>query len=605
MLKPLDTTLDAPWRQRFRAPQVAWSQVATQNPQRGVVCTDRTGTFQLYAWNLSDQTLMQVTDLPNGVLMGAISADGQTIYYLHETQGNAIGHLFSVSVDARQLYDLTPDLPAYASYYVTESFSGNALGFMMVNQNGFQIYVVDNASRKVWLNYQTEHVSQGPVLSYNAELAAIATTERNGGLNFNIELYETQSGQPVADLWDGPDSNVTPVGFSPIAGDKRLLAQSNASGNIRPFIYDPQNDKRETLALESLAGDIQAQDWSQDGERLLLAQTWQARTQLYLYHLGEKRLTRLEHPDGAYNHYPSYFAPDGRIHTHWTNHTHPLRLIALDGNTGQYLRDVITVTDNPPQYNWRSITFTADDAVAVQAWLATPEGAGPFPTVVHAHGGPTDVQMNEYHPGAQVWLEHGFAYCSINYRGSTTFGKPFEQAILGKVGQQEVADLAAGAQWLVDQGIAQEGAVFITGASYGGYLTLRALAMQAGLWAGGMALVAIADWAQAYSEQADALRDYVRSLFGGTPDEVPDAYTAASVTPLVGQIQAPLLVIQGRNDPRNPAGQMQAFVDLLQAQGKTVQLEWVDAAHDPRAQYQREHQQALMLQFAYGVVAKP
>jgi dipeptidyl aminopeptidase/acylaminoacyl peptidase len=56
--------------------------------------------------------------------------------------------------------------------------------------------------------------------------------------------------------------------------------------------------------------------------------------------------------------------------------------------------------------------------VVIQGWLATPEGEGSFPTILETHGGPSAAQMNSFSPGAQMWLDHGFAFLTINYRGS-------------------------------------------------------------------------------------------------------------------------------------------------------------------------------------------
>ena len=72
-------------------------------------------------------------------------------------------------------------------------------------------------------------------------------------------------------------------------------------------------------------------------------------------------------------------------------------------------------------------------------------------------------------------MDHGFAFLTINYHGSTTFGKAFEKSILGQLGELEVQDMAAAYRWLVESRIAQPDAIFLTGKSYGGYLTLLGL----------------------------------------------------------------------------------------------------------------------------------
>src|SRR5690606_25366717 len=139
--------------------------------------------------------------------------------------------------------------------------------------------------------------------------------------------------------------------------------------------------------------------------------------------------------------------------------------------------------------------------------------------------------------------------------GSTTFGKDFEKAIWGRLGQVEVEDMAAANQWLVDNGIAIADEIMVTGGSYGGYLTLMSMGTRPALWAGGMGFVVVADWIGMYADQAETLRAYLYGLFGGSPETKQDVYVKSSPITYVEQMRAPLQVIQGSNDTRCPARQ--------------------------------------------------
>ncbi|MBL8155915.1 MAG: S9 family peptidase [Anaerolineae bacterium] len=209
-----------------------------------------------------------------------------------------------------------------------------------------------------------------------------------------------------------------------------------------------------------------------------------------------------------------------------------------------------------------------------------------------------------YTPSSQAWLDHGFAFATINYHGSTTFGKDFEKAIWGRLGQQEVDDMAAAYAWLVENGIARAEAVLVTGWSYGGYLTLQAMGKRPDLWAGGMAGIAIADWNLMYEDQAETLRGYQRALFGGTPEEKPEAHRASSPITYAEQVRAPILVIQGSNDTRCPPRQMRAYEAKMQELGKPIQVEWFDAGHGSRAMEQSIRHQEMLLEFAYRVLGE-
>jgi hypothetical protein len=80
------------WKQRFRAPQVLTSGIAWAAPARGVAATNISGLYQLYRWDVPSGALSQLTDRPEGLVLGAISPDGRFVYYFDDRQGQEIGH---------------------------------------------------------------------------------------------------------------------------------------------------------------------------------------------------------------------------------------------------------------------------------------------------------------------------------------------------------------------------------------------------------------------------------------------------------------------------------------------------------------------------------
>jgi dipeptidyl aminopeptidase/acylaminoacyl peptidase len=210
--------------------------------------------------------------------------------------------------------------------------------------------------------------------------------------------------------------------------------------------------------------------------------------------------------------------------------------------------------------------------------------------------------MNWFDPESQTWIDHGFAFLTLNYRGSTTFGRDFQEKIWGDFGHWEVEDMAAAHAWLVQQGIAQADQIFLTGWSYGGYLTLLGLGKRPELWAGGMAGAAITDWRLNYEDQADTLRGYTVLALGGTPDEAPARYAASSPLSYAAQVNAPILIIQGRNDTRTPPRQVEIYATKLRELGKSITVHWHDTGHaGGEVELGLQHQE-LMLQFARSIV---
>ena len=603
MLNPLNLNDNAPWKQRFRAPSIAWSRLAAQNPCLGLVISNKDGVYQLYAWQPESNQLTQLTDDPSGVSSGHLSADGACVYYLLDRRGDEIGHYVRLPFGGGEPEDITPDLPEYASHSLSESISGNALGFAAVDDDGFHYHVYDarNLNRRIF-SHTIGALSQGPYLSHDAEIAVIASTEKTGIAEYALEAYDVNSGALIAELWDGQGSGVDAGAFSPVPGDMRFAGSSNMSGYHRPLIWNPITHERFDVQSDQFSGNVTVWDWSPAADRLLLHQVDRALHALFVCYLADGRVHRLDTPPGVPSR-GSGFVDDGGLQVHIADSAGPSRLVELDAATGAFRRHVIDLGVHVPAgIPWRSVTFDSTDGTPIQAWLATPPGDGPFPTIVHTHGGPTAVQADTWKPDAQAWLDHGFAFFSLNYRGSTTFGYDFQHAIDGNLGDLEVQDVAAGVHWLIKEGIAQPKAILKTGASYGGYLTLQSLGKCPELWVGGMAVVAIADWRLMYEDQAGTLRGYQRSIFGGTPDEKPEAHRRASPITYAENISADILVLQGANDTRCPARQMKVYESKLKELGKSIEVHWFDAGHGSLKIEEQIAHQELMLRFANRVL---
>lgn len=609
MITDLQLGNNAPWKQRFRAPIVAWTKIAPSNREHGLAANNTSGKFQLYAWDVPSGTLRQLTDRPSGILFGELSGDGRYIYYLDDEQGNEIGHFVRIPFENGEPQDLTPDLAPYSSFAFASSGSGSHFGFMAADAEGFHIYSLETSSNgEIGTRQKLFHsrkLAFGPAYSYNGEVALVATTDRATVQHYDFLAFDTVSGSQIAELWDGPGTSLEPLGFAPLPGDFRLAGTTNRTGLKRPFLWNPHTRERIDLDLPTLAGEIFPLDWSPDGTCLLLCQFDQAVQQLYLYDLTAETLKKLNHPGGTFGFFAglgTYFGPEGEIFAQWQNAAHPSQLIALNEQTGKKTRTVLAAGNVPPGHSWQSISFPSSDGQLIQGWLGLPDGRGPFPTILHTHGGPEAVTTEVYAPGSQAWMDHGFAFLTINYRGSTTFGRDFQEKIWGNVGYWEMEDLAAARNWLVSEGISQPDAILLTGWSYGGYITLMGLGKWPDLWAGGMAGIAIADWAMMYEDSADTLKGYQVALFGGTPQEKPEQYRMSSPMTYAENVKAPVLIIQGRNDTRTPARPIQMYEQKLKELGKTIEMHWFDAGHMGEGIERDIQHLEIMLRFAYRVL---
>ncbi len=609
MRKELQIDDNAPWKQRFRAHVILWTELARAAPDRGLAASNQSGKYQLYAWDVPSGKLRQLTDRPTGIRFGWLAPDGRYVYYLDDKQGNEIGHYVRIPFEGGEPQDLTPDLPLYSSFDFNASTAGNRIGFTIADAEGFHVYSLEcgpgqtlGAPRRL---FHSLKLAFGPVFSHGGEIAVMATTDRATVQHYNLVAYDVGSGEQIAELWDGEGTSVEPLMFSPAPGDSRLLGTTNRTGVKRPLIWNPRTGERTDLALPDLEGEVFPLDWSSDAGRILLCQFARAVQRMYVYDLNTKALARLDHPGGTFDFlggWGTYFGPGDEIFAQWQDATHPSQLIALNRVTGTKTRTVLAAGEVPPSHPWQSVTFTSSDGQAIQGWLGLPEGDGPFPAILHTHGGPESVATELFWPACQSWIDHGFAFLTINYRGSTTFGREFQEKIWGHPGHWEIEDMAAARDWLVREGIAHPDQVFPTGWSYGGYNALMALGKRPDLWAGCTAGIAVADWAMMYEDSADTLKGYMVALFGGTPQEKPEQYAASSPITYAENVRAPVFIIQGRNDTRTPARQVEMYEQKLKALGKPVEVHWFDAGHLGAGIEQDIQDHELMLRFTYRVL---
>jgi dipeptidyl aminopeptidase/acylaminoacyl peptidase len=105
-----------------------------------------------------------------------------------------------------------------------------------------------------------------------------------------------------------------------------------------------------------------------------------------------------------------------------------------------------------------------------------------------------------------------------------------------------------------------------------------------------------------YEDAADTMRAYEVAFFGGTPQEKPEQYAASSPITYAEDVRAPVLIIQGRNDTRTPARQIEMYEAKLKSLGKPIEVHWYDAGHLGAGMERDIQGQELMLRFAYKVL---
>jgi dipeptidyl aminopeptidase/acylaminoacyl peptidase len=208
------------------------------------------------------------------------------------------------------------------------------------------------------------------------------------------------------------------------------------------------------------------------------------------------------------------------------------------------------------------VTYESTDGTEIGGVLYD-SGERPSPVVVAVHGGPPADVKQSFDERTQFLVDRGYTVFWPNFRGSTGRGRAFKNAIHGDWGGQEQADIAAGARWLADEEWVDEDDLAVFGGSFGGYSAYWQLVQYPDLWDAGIAWIGITDLPALFEESMAHFKTILREHMGD-PEENADLWRERSPITHVENIEAPLLMLHGVNDPRCPVSQARSFRDALE-----------------------------------------
>jgi dipeptidyl aminopeptidase/acylaminoacyl peptidase len=217
------------------------------------------------------------------------------------------------------------------------------------------------------------------------------------------------------------------------------------------------------------------------------------------------------------------------------------------------------------------VTYPGLDGVPVPSLLFKPQVKEPGAAVILIHGGPDWHFEMTWYPVMANMASRGWVVLVPNYRGSTGYGRAWQNASRFDYGGTDADDVTAGAHFLIMEGLADPRRIGITGRSHGGYLTACCLTRAPDLWAAGSAFVPFLNWFTNHAEIRPDLQHWDIENFGD-PLENYDRWHDHSPSFFLDRIQAPLQLICGRQDARCPVTDSIEAHATLQRLGKQSEL---------------------------------
>ena len=568
-----------PLRDLFGDPERALARLSPDG-RRLSWLAPRDGILNVWVRDRDGTDARPVTDdRDRGVRSYLWSRDSSRILYSQDQGGDENHHIMAVGLEGGRARDLTPFPGVRAGLIAAPRATPREVlvSMNLRDRSMFDAYRLTLATGRLRLVGR----NPGNIIGWTADRAGLLRAARAqtpaGDYQLLVRDGEDAEFRAVAEYAneDGgyayaftPDGARLWVGSARGSDLLRLVELDPADGSEREIDSDEEVDLSSPV-ISDLTGELLGAVYLRDrtvmhafDERL--ARDWEALSAL---HPGDPRITGQDADETAF--VVSY--DDDRD---------PGATFLYDRGTcdAELLYRSRPWLDPATLAPMRPVTITSRDGLPLPSYLTLPLDAEPrgLPAVVVVHGGPWARDAWGYDPQAQLLANRGYAVLQVNYRGSTGFGKRFMHAAEREFAGKMHDDLIDGVEWLVGEGIADRARIGIYGGSYGGYAALVGATFTPDVFAAAVSVVGPSSLVTLVRSFPAYWRPFLASTwyrYVGDPDDPAQLADLEARSPLnrVDEIRAPLLVIQGANDPRVTKAESDQIVAALRERGVEVE----------------------------------
>jgi len=460
--------------------------------------------------------------------------------------------------------------------------------------SSYEIDVFDTLMREtkhVTTNTPADKLNTTPVWWKNGDFVFYVQEEAKG-TNSNIFAAHLNTGKiSLLTPHEGEKLyTINDVSPRPVPDGGKLLITSNAEND-----YPNAGILRYSSNGDSVAGELHPgriewlthEKWevsgghfSPDGELATFAVNADGIIDLYIRDLSTGKDTKL--PLGAglnsFGGAESAFSHDGSMLLYYHNGPNaPNDAWAYHVATGKSTQVTHSLMAGIPAQHFVEPFLvhypSRDGKWTISALLYVPRNMqrnGQNAAIVYIHGGPASQSVNSFNRFIQHIVNQGYMVIAPNYRGSTGYGKDFQNANLFDMGGGDLQDVLAATDFLLQTGYPDKKKLVVAGGSYGGYLTMMAVTKAPELWAAGVPIVPFVNWFTEIQNEDPILQQSDRATMGD-PEKNPDFFRERSPFFFVDKIKAPLLLLAGAHDPRCPPEETRQVVDEIKKQGGTAE----------------------------------
>jgi dipeptidyl aminopeptidase/acylaminoacyl peptidase len=547
-----------------------------------IFTSDISGRMNLWKVDAAGGWPLQLTQSDDRQSGAVYSPDGKWIVFQQDSGGNQLWDLYAVPSDGGEVVNLThtPDIRELSPLWSPDG-STIALGYKPKEATVYDIALLDWASRSVHklTNEPTRNHIWGAVAWSRDGKTIYANRTESSFIDSDVYSIDVASGKTEA-LTSHQGSVMYQASSLSPDGKTLLLNSNQKSGFQNVGLLDLASRKiRWATDIQWEAG---SNDISPDGKWYTYTINADGRDDTYLGSIGSLHSDKLALPGGMNfpGAGPTSFSPDGtHILISHQSSVQPGDLFVYDLRTRkarQLTFSAIASLAASPMPPASIIHYKSFDGQMISALLWVPfnlKRDGSNPALVMPHGGPTGQTRDYWNPEVAAYVSRGYVCIAPNVRGSTGYGIDFQKANHQDLGGGDLQDEVYAAKFLQATGYVNAKKIGITGGSYGGYMTLMAVSKTPDVWAAGVEEYGIVNWLTMLQHEDPFLQEYEKGLLGD-PEKDRSVYEKASPLMYLHAATAPLLVLQGENDPTVPKEEAEQVVDILKKDGKTVDVHY-------------------------------
>lgn len=576
-----------------------WGSSISADDQRVLITSDESGVFNVYAVDVSDGRSQQLTfsESDSYMALSWFPSDDRFLFTADQG-GNELNHVYVMAEDG-SVTDLTPGEELKASFW---GWSDDRQSFFVAtnerDSSSFDLYRYDTSEYSREMVFENTDSLSIEAISPSGEY--VAATESLS--NANNELYLFHQGQKHHISYHEGNVQFGAYTFSP--DSSTLYYSTNQHGEfVQSWMYDIENKAHHVDHFADW--DITSVAFSQHGQFKVVSTNEDASTTVTIRDTRSDTLIDTStFPSGELFGFNA--SSNGEYFVFYADSdTSPANLYHLDVATGSITQLTTSLPEAIAPDNLVSsevVRFESFDGLQVPALLYRPieaSSTAPAPTVIWIHGGPGGQSRTGYSETIQHLVNHGYGVLAINNRGSSGYGKTFYHLDDLRHGEDDLQDVVYAKYYLQGLDWTDDERVGVIGGSYGGYLTMAAMAFT-DEFAVGVNIFGVTNWVRTLESIPPWWASFRESLYAELGDPAVDGERLRAISPLfhADQVQRPVLVVQGANDPRVLQVESDEMVAAIRQNG--VPVEYVlfpDEGHGFRKKENRIRASEAYLEF--------